>query len=91
MSKTGYRQVALPPDLLVVSAPHPLDLKRVKDMALLDAGRQRLCLEDMSKGQSLAEIAQGLGYNDQAAFTRAFRRWYGEPPSRYRASHFDNG
>ena len=38
------------------------------------------------KGVPLAEIAFALGYNDQAAFTRAFQRWYGETPGRFSLS-----
>jgi AraC-like DNA-binding protein len=33
---------------------------------------------------SLTQIADMLGYGDQAAFTSAFRRWYGEPPGLWR-------
>ena len=35
---------------------------------------------------TIAAIASDLGYSDQATFTRAFRRWTGVPPSRFRAS-----
>ncbi len=34
----------------------------------------------VSEGQSFANIAQELCYNDQAAFSRAFKRWYGVAP-----------
>lgn len=34
---------------------------------------------------SLAEIAHGLGYSDQAHFTRAFRRWTGVSPAAFRS------
>ncbi|MEL7369843.1 MAG: helix-turn-helix transcriptional regulator, partial [Myxococcota bacterium] len=30
---------------------------------------------------SLAEIADALGYNDQSAWTKAFRRWRGQTPA----------
>jgi len=33
----------------------------------------------------LAELGFSVGYGDQSAFTRAFRRHYGMPPARYRA------
>ena len=33
----------------------------------------------------LAELGLSLGYGDQSAFTRAFRRHHGMPPARYRA------
>ena len=35
---------------------------------------------------TIAAIATDLGYSDQAAFTRAFRRWTGVSPSRFRAT-----
>ncbi|MBY6144768.1 AraC family transcriptional regulator [Mameliella alba] len=34
-------------------------------------------------GLSLSDVAFSLGYSDQTAFSRAFSRWYGEPPSRH--------
>jgi AraC-like DNA-binding protein len=37
---------------------------------------------------SLSEISLLLGFSEQSAFSRAFRRWYAKPPSAYRdASH----
>jgi AraC-like DNA-binding protein len=33
---------------------------------------------------SLTDIAASLGYSESSAFTRAFRRWSGEAPSRRR-------
>jgi AraC-like DNA-binding protein len=37
------------------------------------------------RGLALTEIAYLLGFSEQSAFTRAFQRWYGSPPSQYRA------
>lgn len=34
---------------------------------------------------TIAAIAAGLGYSDQASFTRAFRRWTGSPPGQFRS------
>ncbi|MCM0613979.1 AraC family transcriptional regulator [Marinobacter sediminum] len=36
-------------------------------------------------GMNLRQIADSLGYADAANFTRAFKRWTGTSPSRYRA------
>jgi AraC-like DNA-binding protein len=35
-------------------------------------------------GTSLAEIAFLTGFSDQSAFTRAFKRWTGTTPARFR-------
>ena len=35
---------------------------------------------------TIAAIATDLGYSDQATFTRAFRRWTGVPPGRFRVT-----
>ena len=53
-------------------------------------------LADVRRGETLKRLKQGnltiasiatdLGYCDQATFTRAFRRWTGVPPSRFRAT-----
>src|SRR6478752_2690664 len=39
-------------------------------------------LESTSRG--VADIAAGVGYESEAAFNRAFRREFGQPPGRYR-------
>ncbi|MFG1497626.1 AraC family transcriptional regulator ligand-binding domain-containing protein [Saccharospirillum sp. HFRX-1] len=42
----------------------------------------------LSNGQqSLAEIAEQLGFSDDSAFSKAFRRWAGCSPSQYPAKH----
>ncbi|MEO8127014.1 MAG: AraC family transcriptional regulator [Bryobacteraceae bacterium] len=40
-------------------------------------------LERTSRG--VAEIAAGVGYESEAAFNRAFKREFGQPPGRYRS------
>ena len=50
---------------------------------VMDLARQAEFRRLKHQGRSLAEIAHGLGYGDQAAFTRAFKRWFGTTPSRY--------
>lgn len=54
---------------------------------LLDSERKRLAgLYVQSVQHALADIAQLLGYSEQSAFNRAFRRWYGVAPGEYRRS-----
>lgn len=62
--------------------------QKLKDVGLkyrpfLDSVRQDLFEQKYAQGLSLAQIAQELGYNDQAAFTRAFKRWHGVSPSQF--------
>jgi AraC-like DNA-binding protein len=42
-------------------------------------------LEKTSRG--VAEIAADIGYESEAAFNRAFKREFGQPPGRYRSDH----
>ena len=54
---------------------------------LLDATRRSLAaiyLRDPER--TLVEVAYLLGYSEQAAFTRAFRRWHQTTPAAWRAS-----
>ncbi len=46
---------------------------------------KKLSVSKIEQGLPLTTIAQSLGYNDQAAFTRAFKKWYGETPSQRKA------
>jgi AraC-like DNA-binding protein len=54
--------------------------RQVLDEVRYDTARHFLCTTDMP----LTEIAVALGYSEVTAFTRAFRRWSGETPSRFR-------
>lgn len=51
---------------------------------LLDETRRSEALRLVSEGKyPMTEIAYRVGYSDPAHFTRAFRRWTGESPSRF--------
>lgn len=53
---------------------------------LVDEARYQACMRLMHDGEArLADIACELGYADQANFTRAFRRWTGQPPRAFRS------
>ncbi len=49
-----------------------------------DVRRERLQMLLLDRDKSLVEVAAELGYCNQSAFHRAFRRWYGQSPGRYR-------
>jgi AraC-like DNA-binding protein len=52
---------------------------------LLDGSRRELGLQYVRDSQySLNEIAYLLGFAEPGNFSRAFKRWYGKPPSQYR-------
>lgn len=45
-----------------------------------------LAVAKINQGLPLIEVAHSLGYNDQAAFTRAYKKWFGSPPGKHNAS-----
>lgn len=46
----------------------------------------RLAVDLLQGGQSVAAVSERLGFSEEAAFARAFRRWEGVSPSRFRSS-----
>ncbi len=56
-------------------------LREIRDQVLRDAAIMSLVDGD----ESIADLAARLGFSEPSAFTRAFRRWTGNPPSAYRA------
>ena len=70
------------------SLQRALDAEGCSFSALLDGlleDRATLLLQSTDLG--ITEIGLQLGYSDGAHFSRAFRRWKGTAPSRYRARH----
>lgn len=52
---------------------------------ILEDTRRELALRYLTdKSLSLTDIALLLGYSEQSAFNRAFKRWYDQPPKSYR-------
>lgn len=51
---------------------------------LRDATRYQLAEQQLRGGRPLSAIAESLGFADESAFAKAFRRWAGESPARYR-------
>jgi AraC-like DNA-binding protein len=55
--------------------------RAVLDRVRFDAARDLL----RDERRDIEDVARALGYAESSAFTRAFRRWAGVPPSRWRA------
>lgn len=53
---------------------------------LRDAVLHELACRALAGPQRVADIAAELGFSDEGAFVRAFRRWRGTTPARYRAT-----
>lgn len=52
---------------------------------LRDRELQVLAVRALQRGDKIAAISAELGFSDESAFSRSFRRWTGMSPSRYRA------
>lgn len=51
---------------------------------ILDRLRLRVARAALASGESVASVALRLGFSEPGAFTRAYRRWTGVPPSAHR-------
>ena len=57
-------------------------------MSYLTRWRLQLAARSLEKtSRGVAEIAADIGYESEAAFNRAFKREFGQPPGRYRSDH----
>ena len=57
-------------------------------MTYLTRWRLQLAARSLeSTPRGVAEIAAEVGYESEAAFSRAFKREFGQPPSHYRGDH----
>lgn len=74
--KLGMSGRTLQRRLVAEGSSFSAELDRVRE------SRARILLLDRSL--SLSEIGWMLGFSDQSAFSRAFRRWAGGPPSSFR-------
>ena len=57
-------------------------------MTYLTRWRLQLAAQSLKKtSRGVADIATDIGYESEAAFSRAFKREFGQPPGRYRSDH----
>ena len=56
-------------------------------VSILTQARMELARAWLARGERVGDVAVGLGYADQTAFSRAFRRWTGTSPSSFRHAH----
>lgn len=61
-------------------AAEDTSLREIRDEVLRDAAVTALVQGD----ETLSQLAERLGFSEPSAFTRAFRRWTGSPPTAYR-------
>lgn len=65
-----------------------LKLDTLDFTTLLDEVRRELAVDWLTtSSRTVSEIAANLGYSEQSAFNRAFRRWFDTTPLEYRERH----
>lgn len=65
-----------------------LDARNISWQSLLDRTREQLARQYlMDSSLTLGDVALLLGFSEQSAFNRAFRRWTGDTPARVRKSY----
>ena len=61
-----------------------LKLANIKYRDYVDSIKKDMFIQKYRAGMSFTTIAFELGYNDQSAFTKAFKRWYGQSPRSFK-------
>lgn len=88
------RHPATPPALAALSASWHLDERSIRRRLaaegtsytqIIDEVRRELATGLLERGLTVAETASRLGFAEGASFSRAFKRWTGVPPSRWRS------
>ncbi len=53
---------------------------------ILDDTRREISEAELARGASATEVALLLGFSEVSTFHRAFKRWTGSTPAKWRAS-----
>ena len=61
-----------------------LESEQTTYRGLIDEVREALATELLSAGLTVEQVAMRLGYAETASFSRAFKRWVGTPPIKFR-------
>jgi AraC-like DNA-binding protein len=61
-----------------------LEDQRLSLRAIVEAARRDRATELLASGASIKEVAFQLGFSEPSAFSRAYKRWTGRPPSSHR-------
>ena len=80
---TPQQQVAQQLHCSVRTLQRQLQRHQLDFQSLLDHYRYQVSCDYLQQEVSLAQIAESLGYADQSAFGRAFKRWAGMTPKSY--------
>lgn len=68
--------------LIRLLADERLSFKQIRDHELLQLAQQALLAQ-----ARISAVAEQLGFSDESAFSKAFRRWTGMSPGQYREQH----
>jgi len=89
LGECSEKYVAAQLDMLPRALATTLRNEGLSFRSCVETVRKRLCIQYMRDGHSFTQIAQMLGYSDQSAFSKAFKRWYQVPPSKYEMTPLD--
>jgi AraC-like DNA-binding protein len=56
-------------------------------MQYLALWRMQLASHQLLQGHAVARVAEAVGYESEAAFSRAFKKLVGQPPAAWRGNH----
>ena len=80
------QQVATSLGISIRSFQRKLEQENLNYKDLLDSVRKNFALAYINKDEncSVADLAYTLGYNDASAFIKAFKRWFGVTPRKFK-------